>query len=112
MRYLFASDLKSWSDMLFLQELAELKGSINLRDYSRIEDKKYLSELVGIEDESWLKPDMAQMIKSQPPAKQWASKIEIKLFNLAFYYCMLSWRIQWRFCGNSFASSLFKRFYT
>jgi len=67
MRYLFASDLKSWSDMLFLQELAELKGSINFRDYSRIEDKKYLSELVGIEDESWLKPDMAQMIKSQPP---------------------------------------------
>jgi hypothetical protein len=24
---------------------------------------------------------MAEMIKSQPPAKQWASKIEIKLFN-------------------------------
>jgi hypothetical protein len=81
MRYLFASDLKSWSDMLFLQELAELKGSINFRDYSRIEDKKYLSELVGIEDEPWLQPDMAQLIKSQPPAKQWASKIEIKLFN-------------------------------
>jgi hypothetical protein len=40
-----ARDLKSWSDRLFLHELAEVKGSINfMNDYSRIEDKKYLSQ--------------------------------------------------------------------
>jgi hypothetical protein len=48
-----ARDLKSWSDRLFLQDLAELKASINfMNDYPRIEDKKYLSELVGTQDES------------------------------------------------------------
>jgi hypothetical protein len=85
-----ASSLKSRSDTLFLYELAGLKGSINSIDYSRIEDKKYLSELVGTQDESCLQPDLAEMIKSQPQAKQWASKIEIKLFNfwpfIAVYY--------------------------
>jgi hypothetical protein len=73
-----------------LHELAEHKGGINFRDdYSWTEGKKYLSELVGT-DESLLQPDMAEMIKSQPPAKQWASKIEINSFNFspftAVYY--------------------------
>jgi hypothetical protein len=69
---------------LFLHDLAELKGSINFGDdYSWIEGKKYLSELVGTEDESWLQPELTEMIKSRPQTKHWASKVEIKPFNFS-----------------------------
>jgi hypothetical protein len=80
---LSASNLKSWSDRLFLHELAGLNCHKDFRnDYSTIEDKKYLSEVVGTEYESCLQPDLAETIKSQPQAQQWASKIEIKTINL------------------------------
>ena len=74
-----------------MRELAGLTCYIDLRtDYSWIEGKKCLSELVGTEYESCLESNLAELIKSQPQAKQWASKIEIKLFNFwpftAVYY--------------------------
>jgi hypothetical protein len=68
----------------FLHELSGLTCWIDFRnDYSWIEGKKYLSELIGTEDESWLQPELAELIKNQPQAKQWASKIEIKSMNLS-----------------------------
>jgi hypothetical protein len=77
-----AGYLRLWSDTLFLHELAGLTCYIDLRtDYSWIESKKYLSELVGTEYESCLESNLAELIKSQPQAKQWACKIEIKLMN-------------------------------
>jgi hypothetical protein len=76
--------LKYWSDILYLRELAGLTCLIDFRDdYSWIEDRKYLSELVGTKDECWLQPELAEMIKTQPQAAEWASKIEIKSINLS-----------------------------
>lgn len=81
-----ASDLKSWSDRLFLHELAGMTCYIDFRsDYSWIEGKKYLSELVRTQDESWLQHELAEMIKSQSQAKRWASKIELKSFSLSHF---------------------------
>jgi hypothetical protein len=57
---------------------------IELRtDYSWIKNKKYLSELVGTEYESDLPPNLAELIKSQPQVKQWASKIELESIGLS-----------------------------
>src|SRR5918997_37473 len=79
-----ANYLKSWSDALFLHELAGLTCYIELRtDYSWIKDKKYLSELVETEYESILPLNLAEWIKSQPQVKQWASKIELESIGLS-----------------------------
>jgi hypothetical protein len=47
------------------------------------QNKKYLSELVRTEYESDLPPNLAELIKSQPQVKQWASKIELESIGLS-----------------------------
>jgi hypothetical protein len=60
-----ASYLKSWSDALFLYELAGLTCYVELKtNYSWIKDKKYLSELAGTEYESDLPPNLVESIKA------------------------------------------------
>lgn len=74
--------LEEWMDLLHLDELAGITGYIDFRnDYSWIEEKRYLSELINSNYEFSLQPELVEMMKTQSHVLEWASRVELKSMN-------------------------------
>lgn len=76
------SYLTSWADRLRLHDLAGTNGAIDLDyDYSWIEGKQYLSDLLGTEYESSMPSQLQELMTKEPRVAQWATRVEIKSMN-------------------------------